>query len=115
MSWRSRGCKKFIKKHDILIIPLKTASGLRIKIVEAMAAGKIVISSTVGVRGINAIDGKHYLNANYLESYDAAINILKSDLEKCKKIKENAISLIKRDFENSTVLNSLLDLYKSLL
>lgn len=54
----------FIASKKILIVPLRSGGGIRVKILEAMAAGKLVISTAVGMQGIAAISGVHYLEAN---------------------------------------------------
>src|SRR5438132_892810 len=51
----------FIKDKKILIVPLRSGGGIRVKILEAMAAGKVVISTNVGMQGIYAWPGTHYL------------------------------------------------------
>lgn len=107
--------KKFIQKHDVLIIPLKTASGLRIKIIEAMSEGKIVFSSIVGIRGIRAEDKKQFLLTNSLEDYIDAIEFLNNEKEKVEVIRQNAFDLVKKDFDKRSVIHRLVQFYKSIL
>lgn len=54
----------FIADKKILVVPLRSGGGIRVKILEAMAAGKVIISTTTGMQGIEAADGIHYLEAN---------------------------------------------------
>jgi len=42
----------FIQKHDVLIAPIFSGGGMRVKIVEAMQAGKVVITTSLGAAGI---------------------------------------------------------------
>jgi glycosyltransferase involved in cell wall biosynthesis len=46
-----------LAKADAVIVPLRTGGGTRLKILEAMAAGRPVISTSVGAEGIEATDG----------------------------------------------------------
>ncbi len=51
---------KFMAEHGILVVPLKSGSGIRIKILEAMSVGTPIISSSIGFEGIpilNRIEG----------------------------------------------------------
>lgn len=44
----------FMATLDVLVVPLFTASGIRVKIIEAMAMGKVVVSTSVGLLGNQA-------------------------------------------------------------
>ena len=52
---------EFMQNHDIMIVPLLSGGGIRIKILEGMALEKLVISSKIGAEGIEAKHGKHFL------------------------------------------------------
>lgn len=54
----------FITDKRILIVPLRAGGGIRVKILEAMAEGKIIVSTDIGMQGIDAEDGVHYLKAD---------------------------------------------------
>ncbi len=60
---------EFICDNDIMIVPLFSGSGIRIKIIESMAIGKPVISTDIGREGINAMDGEEIIIANNKEEY----------------------------------------------
>ncbi len=55
---------EFMLDHDIMVVPLLAGSGVRIKIVEAMALGKVVITTTVGAEGLDVENGKHLFIAD---------------------------------------------------
>ena len=59
----------FVAGRQILVVPLRSGGGLRIKILEAMAGGKLVISTDIGMQGIEAEPGSHYLAANTAEDF----------------------------------------------
>lgn len=44
----------FINRHSIMVVPLLSGSGMRAKILEGMALGKVVLTTTVGLEGIEA-------------------------------------------------------------
>lgn len=62
----------FIRDMDILVVPLLSSGGIRVKILEAMAAGKLVISTRRGMEGIDALSGKHYFLADSPEAFQEA-------------------------------------------
>ena len=56
--------KIYMKKHNLMIVPLWSGSGIRIKILEAMALGKTIISTTIGASGIKYTNKKNILIAD---------------------------------------------------
>ncbi len=54
----------FVLQHSISVVPLLSGGGMRVKILEAMALGRMVISTATGIEGIDAEHGKHCLIAS---------------------------------------------------
>ncbi len=59
----------FINNHSAMIVPLFAGSGQRVKILQALALGKIVLSSTIGIEGIHAENERHFLKCNTKEDF----------------------------------------------
>ena len=55
---------KFINEHSIMIVPLLSGGGMRAKILEGMAHGKVVLSTALGLEGIDAKHKKDVLIAD---------------------------------------------------
>ena len=51
----------YLEQPCVVTLPITLGSGTRLKIVEAFAAGKPVVTTAKGVEGIDAVDGKHLL------------------------------------------------------
>ena len=64
-----------------VVVPLHAGSGMRIKLAEAMAAGRPVVTTTKGMEGLDLEDGKHVLVANTQEEMAAALVRLLTDGE----------------------------------
>lgn len=61
----------------VFLAPIFSGAGMRVKIAEAMACGCPLVSSRLGVNGLEAEDGVHYLNAEDADGFaDAACQIL---------------------------------------
>lgn len=60
---------EFMAKHGTLIVPLKSGSGVRIKILEALSVGVPIISTDKGKEGIGIQPKQHYLSANLMEEF----------------------------------------------
>lgn len=63
------------RESSVMIVPLFAASGIRIKILEAMAAGKAIVTTSIGCEGINCEPGKHVFIAD--TPGDFAENVVK--------------------------------------
>ena len=106
---------EFINSKSIMIVPLLSGGGMRVKIIEGMAMQKCIISTTLGVEGIAVEDGKNVLIANTKDEFYDAIKRCITDEEFCKQIGINAHQLIEQKYDISIVTNSLVDFYKSLI
>jgi glycosyltransferase involved in cell wall biosynthesis len=63
----------FLRKAAAVVVPLRIGGGTRIKIIEAMSAGKVVVSTSIGAEGLDVEDGTHILIADTPETFAAAI------------------------------------------
>jgi len=105
----------FLRSKSIVIVPLFSASGVRVKIIEAMAESKPVVSTTVGAEGLNATDGVNILIADTADAFAKQIKRLLKDEEEIKRIGENARTFITENFDNKKIMSDLLEFYKSIL
>ena len=80
--------KAFMEDYDIMIVPLLAGSGVRIKIIEGMAMGKPIVTTSVGIEGIECTLGQDVLVANDPSQFAEAVcrclgdNAVKEDLGK---------------------------------
>lgn len=65
--------RPYIERAAIYIVPLRIGGGTRLKIYEALAMGKPVVSTTIGAEGLPLEEGKHILRADDPESFSQAI------------------------------------------
>lgn len=105
----------FISDKSMLVVPIRSGGGIRVKILEAMAAGKIVISTDIGIQGIDALSGVHYIAANTPAEFVAAFNEILKDEVKAVSIRENARKLVWSQYNERAIMNGLLDKVKDLL
>jgi glycosyltransferase involved in cell wall biosynthesis len=89
----------YYKKAAVSIVPLKTGSGTRLKILEAMSMGNPVVSTTIGAEGIDFIKGKHILIAESASEFASQIVSLFNDGKKFNMIRREAFELAKLKYE----------------
>jgi glycosyltransferase involved in cell wall biosynthesis len=63
----------------VCVVPLLSGSGTRFKILEAWAAARAVVSTTLGAEGLGAVDGQHLLIADDAASFANAVVRLLDD------------------------------------
>jgi glycosyltransferase involved in cell wall biosynthesis len=97
----------FIADKKILIVPISSSGGIRVKILEAMAAGKIVITTSSGIKGIDARPDEHFLLAKKPEDFARVIKWCLDNKDLAQKISENAIALIKEKYDSGKVIKKV--------
>ena len=104
--------KEFINQHSIMVVPLFAGSGIRIKILEAMALGRVVITSTIGMEGIPAIDKEHVLVANNPQEFLEAIGFCIKNPRKMLEISQKAADFTKEQFDSHQIAGKVIDAYQ---
>jgi len=74
----------------VVVVPLRIGGGTRIKIYEAMAAGKAVVSTTVGAEGLDVCHGKDLILADTGTEFGDAVCALLTDGEKRRALERAA-------------------------
>jgi len=105
---------QFYNEHEIMMVPLQSGSGMRIKIIEGMAMGKVIVSTSIGAEGIPVTHNENIIIADTPEDFANAIKNLSSDQELKTKIGNNARKFIEDNFENTKLISELLRFYESL-
>lgn len=107
--------RNFIHEKGIMVVPLFSGSGIRIKIIEGMALGKAIISTEIGAEGINYTPDQDILIANDKKSFVDAVRKSISNIELCKQLGENARNLIIREHSLEVIVKKLQTFYNEVL
>jgi polysaccharide biosynthesis protein PslH len=87
--------RPFLDRACLVVVPLRSGGGMRLKILEAMAAGKVVVSTPVGAEGISAKPGEEIILARADSSFAAeVIRLLRSQPDR-KRISNAAEAWVK--------------------
>ena len=70
-----------LRESEVVIVPLRIGGGTRLKIYEAMAAGKAVVSTTVGAEGLDVQHGRDIILADDARAFSEAVIRLLRDRE----------------------------------
>ncbi|TNE53179.1 MAG: glycosyltransferase [Bacteroidetes bacterium] len=95
---RVKDTREFISKHGTMIVPLKSGSGVRIKILEALGVGVPIISTDKGKEGIGIHTKKHFLSANMVEEFLVQMKFLYKSKEERIRLGNNGREFIREDY-----------------
>ncbi len=105
--------RTFYNEHEIMLVPLASGSGLRIKIIEGMAYGKAIVSTSVGAEGINYTNGKNIVIADLPKNFIKAVVDLLKDESKRAELEKGAQIFAEQEFDNGKVVLGLVNFYKT--
>jgi sugar transferase (PEP-CTERM/EpsH1 system associated) len=101
--------RPYIASAAVYVVPLRIGGGTRLKIFEAMAMGKAVVSTTVGAEGLPVTDGEHIMLADEPRTFAAAVVRLMRDADRRRKIGSAARALVVERYDWSAVAGELED------
>jgi glycosyltransferase involved in cell wall biosynthesis len=105
----------FINSKSVMVVPLFSGSGIRVKIIEAMALGKAVISTAIGAEGIEYTAGENILIANNPDEFIRAVESCIQDIDRTEQIGRNARKLIEDKHSLAMLIRKLEAFYQSLI
>ncbi len=105
---------EFIARQHILIVPLLSGSGMRVKIIEAMALGKCIIATSIAAEGINYLHDKNILIADKADDFYKQILRCFTDKNLIKRIGEEARKLVEKYHNNEKVGLQILQVYNEI-
>ena len=97
---------------SVFIVPLRSGSGVRVKLLNAMAMGLPIVSTSIGAEGLDVVSGEHLLIADTPGEFAEAVVGLINDRELGRRLGENARALVCEKYSWETVGARLLDVYE---
>ena len=103
-----------IDKASVVIVPLRVGGGTRLKIVEAMAKGKAIVSTRLGAEGIDLVHEKHVLFADEPADFARQIERVLSDPALARSLGEAARELAVTRYSWEAIVAQLEGFYERL-
>jgi polysaccharide biosynthesis protein PslH len=104
----------YMRSKQIMIVPLHSGSGMRVKIIQGMAHGKTIISTTIGAEGIPAQHEKNILIADTPDEFIALIKRCIENPHWCRQIGINARKFAENNYSNAAIGRQLGFFYNAL-
>jgi sugar transferase (PEP-CTERM/EpsH1 system associated) len=95
---RVEDVRPYMERAAVYIVPLRIGGGTRLKIYEAMAMGKAVVSTTIGAEGLPVRDGLELLLADTPEAFAGAVVRVLTDEKIARELGANASRLVRERF-----------------
>ena len=96
-----------------VVVPVRAGGGTRIKVLEAFSHHRAVISTSIGMEGIDAIDDVHVLIGNTPEVFAAGCVRLMADRVLRDRLAENAFSLFRHCYSAEAIKRTIASLFVS--
>lgn len=104
----------FMQRMSVIIAPLFAGSGMRVKVLEAMALGRPVVATTIGAGGIEIENGRDILIADDALSFAECIVRLLHEHDLAARIGNAARAMVAQRYDNDTLARGLVAFYESL-
>lgn len=102
LPWRFTGwvetVQPYVEQAHATVIPLRVGSGTRIKVFEAMAAGRPIVSTRIGIEGLPVEQERHYLEADTPADFAASVLRLLDDAALRERLATAARDLVEQAF-----------------
>jgi polysaccharide biosynthesis protein PslH len=107
--------RPFVRKSAVYVVPLRVGGGTRLKVLDAMAMGKALVSTSIGCEGIDVRPGEHLLTADTPDDFARATLALLESPERRADLGAAARRLVERQYAWSVVGDQLLNAYAEAL
>ncbi|GJM31989.1 MAG: polysaccharide biosynthesis protein [Saprospiraceae bacterium] len=106
---------QFINQHSLMVVPLLSGSGMRAKILEGMALGKVVLTTSLGLEGIKAEDRSEVIVADTPEAFLEGIEYCLRQNGTLQKMGHQAQDFVMRHYESHHIASGLMNAYSSMM
>lgn len=102
------------KSASVFVAPILTGGGIIVKVLDALAAGTPVVTTSFGNEGIEARPGEDLLVADTAEAFARAVLSLLRDQAEAGRLAANGSAFVARNFSMSAVLERIESIYREL-
>lgn len=103
--------RPYLSRASLVVVPLRIGGGTRLKILEAWAMSKAVLSTSIGAEGLPAVDGENIALADRPETMaERAVSLL-GDPSECQRLGAAGRSLAQEQFAWERIASQLLEAY----
>lgn len=106
--------RPYIERASVYVVPLRMGGGTRLKILEAFAMKKAIVTTSIGCEGIDVRDGESVLIGDQPDTFAELVIQLLKDRELANRLTQNGYELSLQKYGWDTIGRQLEDVYKTL-
>lgn len=107
--------RPYLARSAVYVAPIRIGGGTRLKILDAFASGKAVVSTSIGCEGIECEDRKHIRIVDNSENFSEAVVELLQDSQARQRLEKNARDLVEKTYSWQIIGEQLRSLYRELV
>ncbi len=107
--------KPYINQASVYVVPLRIGGGTRLKILEALALRKAVVSTTIGAEGLNLVDQQEIILADQPEQFAKSIIELLDDAQRRRLLGEKGRERVENNYGWPAIAENLRQVYQNLV
>jgi glycosyltransferase involved in cell wall biosynthesis len=96
--------RPYLARATVVIVPMRLGSGTRIKIMEALAMGKAVVSTRAGAEGLRVVPGRYLVVADDPAAFAAEVVRLARDPAERQRLGREGRALVEAEYDWRVVL-----------
>ncbi|MBN1120973.1 MAG: glycosyltransferase [Anaerolineae bacterium] len=101
----------YVRAADVFVIPMRMGSGTRLKLLEAMAMRRAIVSTRLGAEGVAGEESDFMLLADDPQSFANAVIGLLGDSERCRSLGEKAAVYARQHYDWPVIVPRIESLY----
>lgn len=105
----------YYRRSTVCVVPLRAGSGTRLKVLEAMALGRAMVSTSIGCEGIDLVDGEHIFIADDVHDFAEKTLKLLTDAQLRRDMVASARRLAAEKYDWRVLVEGLIQTYERLL
>jgi len=103
----------YYQRSRVCVVPLRAGGGTRLKILEAMAFGRPVVTTSIGCEGLDVVEGEHLLIGDTAEAFAENVISLLRHPELSERMAGSARRLVEKSYDWSVIAPKLLQVYRA--
>lgn len=107
--------KPYINQASVYVVPLRIGGGTRLKILEALALRKAVVSTTIGAEGLNLVDQQEIILADQPDQFAKSIIELLDDAQRRRLLGEKGRERVENNYGWPAIAENLRQVYQNLV
>ena len=98
--------RPWFERASVVLVPMRSGGGTRLKVLDGLASGRAMVSTTMGAEGIDARDGEHLLLADGSDAFTDAVLRLLGDAELRRRLATGARELAETVYDWGVVTDT---------